>query len=859
MKSTRPAVAALYQRTTSVVPAIRKRKLGFSLCTIYSGAKALFLLRLQAARLKPCPDTKRWNGLTLLALTVFLSAFQLAGSAQESSQAASATSQASNDDALELKHPNESKIFLHLGQDQVAIWTSPFRLKPADAKWLVPMGGIATGLFVTDPQSSYAMRLNNRHRLNVLSDAGTAAAGGMTAAAYLWGRLTHDERARETGVLATEAIVNAVGVDYALKGITGRERPIPSNFQNVFFHGGSSFPSDHAAITWAFASVVAHEYPHPLPQFGAYGLALGVSLARAASDQHFLSDAFIGGLLGYQIGKHIYKERHNSEIDDDLKTIAEQTTAPRPGNFASVNVPLDSWIYPAMERLIGNGYIDTAFLGLRPWTRMSCARMLVEMNSQIEARDISPDIWQLKKTLDEEFGPEIATLDGKPSESVQLDSLYTRVMDISGTPVNDSYHFGQTLINDNGRPYWEGVNSVSGFTASANSGRFAFYVNGEYQHSPTMPGYHLSVRQVIANVDDNPVQPATPFSADRFRLLDTYATMRYGGLDFSVGKQSMWWGPTESGAMLMSDNAAPFWMIQINRSEPTRVPFLSRFLGPFEVSNFFGQLAGHEFPKGAFMFGQKVSFKPTPNLEIGFTRDDVFGGQGHVPLTLGSFWTAFSSINDVPFDVKLSRNDPGARHASFDISYRLPVLNRSVTLYTDSIVHDDVSPISAPQRAGFNPGIYFARVPGIPKLDFRAEAVYTDPPTSASTGGRFIYWEFIFHDVYLNDRSLMGSWIGREGKGYQTWTTYHFSPRSSIQLATRNAKIAKDFIPGGSTQWDWNVSGDLWLHKNFEIKPFLQYETWLIPTLAPTRQRDFTSSVQITWWPTGIGARRNTH
>ena len=904
MKSRPPASD---QGTPSVVPAIPKQKLGFCLCTVYSGAKALFLLRLQAARLKrllknseqqiprrlksprgdkfkglakahlkvrpfemsptrvfqqlvkPCPDTKRWSRFTLLALAVFWGAFQLAGAAQESSQATSATSQASNDDALELKHPNESKFFLHLGQDQLAIWTSPFRLKPGDAKWLVPMGGIATGLFVTDPQSSYAMRLNNRHRLNVLSDAGTAAAGGATAAAYLWGRLTHNERARETGVLATEAIVNAVGVDYALKGITGRERPIPSGFQNVFFHGGTSFPSDHAAITWAFASVVAHEYPHPLPQFGAYGLALGVSLARAASDQHFLSDVFIGGLLGYQIGKHIYKERHNSELDDDLKTIAEQTTAPRPGNFASVNVPLDSWIYPAMERLIGNGFIDTAFLGLRPWTRMSCARMLVEMNSKIEGRDIPPDMWQVKKTLDEEFGPEIATLDGKPSESLQLDSLYTRVMDISGTPVNDSYHFGQTLINDYGRPYWEGVNNVSGFTASANSGRFAFYVNGEYQHSPPMPGYPVSVRQVIANVDGNPVQPATPFSADRFRLLDTYATMRYGGLDFSVGKQSMWWGPTESGAMLMSDNAAPFWMIQINRSEPTRVPFLSRFLGPFEVSNFFGQLAGHEFPKGAFMFGQKVSFKPTPNLEVGFTRDDVFGGQGHVPLTFGSFWTAFSSINDVPFDVKLSRKDPGARHASFDISYRLPLLNRSVTLYTDSIVHDDVSPISAPQRAGFNPGIYFARVPGIPKLDFRAEAVYTDPPTSASTGGRFIYWEFIFRDVYLNDRSLMGSWIGREGKGYQTWTTYHFTPRSSIQVATRNSKIAKDFIPGGSTQWDWNVSGDLWLHKNFEIKPFLQYETWLIPTLAPTRQRDFTSSVQITWWPSGIGARRNPH
>ena len=27
------------------------------------------------------------------------------------------------------------------------------------------------------------------------------------------------------------------------------------------------------------------------------------------------------------------------------------------------------------------------------------------------------------------------------------------------------------------------------------------------------------------------------------------------------------------------------------------------------------------------MFGQKVSFKPTENLEFGFTRDDVLGGK----------------------------------------------------------------------------------------------------------------------------------------------------------------------------------------------------------------------------------------
>ena len=50
----------------------------------------------------------------------------------------------------------------------------------------------------------------------------------------------------------------------------------------------------------------------------------------------------------------------------------------------------------------------------------------------------------------------------------------------------------------------------------------------------------------------------------------------------------------------------------------------------------------------------------------------------------------------------------------------------------------------------------------------------------------------------------MGSWIGREGKGYQAWSTYSISPQSSIQASFRYAKIAKDFIPRGSTQWDGN-------------------------------------------------------
>ena len=142
---------------------------------------------------------------------------------------------------------------------------------------------------------------------------------------------------------------------------------------------------------------------------------------------------------------------------------------------------------------------------------MSCAKMLIEMDAKVEYHaDVPSEIWKLKKALDAEFAPEIATWEGHPTESIALDSLYTRITDIAGTPVNDSYHFGQTLINDYGRPYWQGVNNISGFSASANDGRFAFYIDGEYQYAPTIPGYPLSVRQVIAIADLNPLLPPTP-------------------------------------------------------------------------------------------------------------------------------------------------------------------------------------------------------------------------------------------------------------------------------------------------------------------------------------------------------------
>lgn len=536
--------------------------------------------------------------------------------------------------------------------------------------------------------------------------------------------------------------------------------------------------------------------------------------------------------------------------------------APAEDNLSgSVYISMDSWIYPAMERLYALGYLDSAFLGLRPWTRLSALHMLERTQTKLlDAPAGNPgnqEARQLFNSLAHELSDDRDALDPDRSNAhAEVDRLYGRAMYIAGRPINDSSHFGSTLINDFGRAYEGGFNGLTGFDTRAEDVRLTLKVRGEFQHAPGRAAYPLSVRQTIAAMDTaglpspTPVLPATPVdTTNQFRLIDANLSYHILNHEISVGKSEDWWGPGEGGAMAWSTNAEPIYALRINRVEPLEIPLLSKALGPFRYEGIFGSLKGHRYPNAPWVHAQKINFKPTPNLEFGFSRIVVFAGEGHVPLTFGSFWHSFASFQNVSVAEKNSRNDPGARHASFDFNYRLPFLRNWVTLYSDSIIHDDVSPIAAPRHAAINPGIYISHFPGAPKLDFRIEAVSTDPPTSHSNSGGYIYYENIYRDVYTNKGRMFGNWIGREGKGYQGWLTYWLSPQERIQLSYRNAKSAKDFVPGGTTQNIVAANAILRVKKDVEINAFAQYERWTVPVLAPGHKSDFTTSIQMTWYP----------
>jgi hypothetical protein len=514
-------------------------------------------------------------------------------------------------------------------------------------------------------------------------------------------------------------------------------------------------------------------------------------------------------------------------------------------NYGTVYVPLDSWVYPAFERLFSLGYADSAYLGMRPWTRTSCLQILQETYPKLQNAPEDTEAWSIFQALAVEFGVNA----GSTTPQAEVSNVYTRNMYIKGRPINDSFHFGQTLINDYGRPYQEGFNALDGFTALAEGYHFTLDVRGEYQHAPGRGAYPESVQELISQVDSTPLlAPEAVPQTNVFRLLNANLAVSLANNVISVGKADDWWGPTQAGSMALSNNAEPIYGLRINRVVPIRIPLLSDLVGPFRYEGLFGSLKGHSYPNAPWVHAEKFSFKPSRDLEFGFSRVVVFAGKDHVPLTFGSFWHSFTSFSNVSLAEKQSRNDPGFRSSSFDFSWRLPWMEKWLTLYSDSIVHDDVSPISAPRRAAVNPGLYLSHLPKLPHVDLRAEAVSTDPVAS-DQGGQFLYYEYEYKDGYTNKGNIFGSWMGREGKGGQAWLTDWLSPKEYIQVGYRNAKVSKSFIPGGTTQNDVNVKAVIRLKDDLELNAFGQMEFWKVPALASGQQHDFTGSFQITYFP----------
>jgi membrane-associated phospholipid phosphatase len=248
-----------------------------------------------------------------------------------SSTTTDSVAEASAQSPNESSRPSPERQFLkNLLRDQRAIWTSPLHVKEGTPWRLVTIGAVSTALLLTDEQTEARLG-NNSGRLHISNDVSQAGSwyglAAVSGAFYLVGRAAHSDKARETGVLSAEALINGIVVGQALKAITQRKRPLDQPGEAQFFNGGSAFPSGHSINAWAVATVVAHEYDNLPAQLTAYGLASLVSISRFTGQRHYLSDIFIGGAIGYGIGRYVYRAHHDAALD---ASVARQGSRWRP-------------------------------------------------------------------------------------------------------------------------------------------------------------------------------------------------------------------------------------------------------------------------------------------------------------------------------------------------------------------------------------------------------------------------------------------------------------------------------------------------------------------------------------------------
>lgn len=118
----------------------------------------------------------------------------------------------------------------------------------------------------------------------------------------MW-RLDRENRHR-VFVLVLSALIVAAGVE-GLKRVAGRPRPLIGHRAREFlgpskgFAGGDyqSFPSGHAAAGGAFSGSLWAFYPPLRPL--VVTLAVGCGASRVWKERHYVSDVWVGGLIGF--------------------------------------------------------------------------------------------------------------------------------------------------------------------------------------------------------------------------------------------------------------------------------------------------------------------------------------------------------------------------------------------------------------------------------------------------------------------------------------------------------------------------------------------------------------------------------
>jgi hypothetical protein len=410
---------------------------------------------------------------------------------------------------------------------------------------------------------------------------------------------------------------------------------------------------------------------------------------------------------------------------------------------ATVSLDVQDPAYRDIDRLIADGVIQTAVVGMRPYSRREIARLIAEAGRAREAKlTVSAGDQRVIDRLRTRFAGDLRLLAGDSTvagvriadwriEALGIDAPERRIPYDSVGSVEANLN---PLLNGRGgRRYGHGLNLGTELELDGRASR------------------NIVVR-VRPRID---YAPSNTFNYGRFEALS--ATALYKNILIEAGRQPLVWGQGMEGGLLASTSGPPLDMIRIANDTPFYAPSFLHVLGPIRATLFVADLGTHQRFPHSNIIGYKLSGTPfTRRFELSASVLSEQGGRGAPAATL------WDHLEDLIPALKYALPDNNSqfsnKFAGWEYRYRIPEW-RGLQLYAEH-QFDDMDPRRWRSTLWEDGG----HIAGISLQNVAADGALSAAAEFHHTGLRY-YEHRIFNSGVAFDRTLLGDPLGPKGDG----------------------------------------------------------------------------------------------
>lgn len=241
-----------------------------------------------------------------------------------------------------------------------------------------------------------------------------------------------------------------------------------------------------------------------------------------------------------------------------------------------------------------------------------------------------------------------------------------------------------------------------------------------------------------------------------YHTKEAYGEIQFNSAVLSLGRRPIYWGQSQVGALLISDNSTSFDSIQLS-TRPIYLPSFIGFLGAVKSEVFVAQTDSDRVHPEDVFFGLRLGAKPTANLEFNIAMLYQYGGKG-VPD---------SSAADFAIEVLGGRRETGTgdhdvtdvfnRLVGGDIRWTFPDWVWPTSFYTEQSLEDCCGSFKDLIKKSYAYTYGASILSSSEKSALRLRLEYTRTPDS-------MYWHGFRTTAWTYEGDWLGSPVGRDSQ-----------------------------------------------------------------------------------------------